>query len=182
MRRDEIRIAGFGGQGIILAGRVLGRAASIYDGKFATQLQSYGPEARGSACSTEVVISDTPIDCPMVTGATLFAAMSQEGLDRYIDGTKSGGTVVIDPGLVTRVPDERKFRVYSVPVGEVASKEFKPLVANMVMIGALARISGVISKDALIEAVKTSVPQGTEALNIQAVERGFELGGQSLEA
>ena len=179
--RTEIRIGGFGGQGVILAGIILGKAASIFDENEAVQTQSYGPEARGGASKCEVVVSDSKIDYPKVESPDIFIAMSNEALIKYIVDLKDEGTLIVDPGT-TDIEDVREFidqhniKVYEAPATKTANDEIGlKIVANIVMVGAITKITGVISENAAIEAIKDSVPAGTEEKNINAFEAGYNL-------
>ena len=179
--RKDIRIAGFGGQGIILAGIVIGRAASIHDGLFAVQTQSYGPEARGGASRTEVVISDSEIDYPKVQHPDIFVAMSHEALITYLDDLKDGGTLIVDPDMIKEeevLPfiEKHNIKYFKAPVTRTAEEVIKlKIVANIVMIGAFTNATKAISEEAARKAIAESVPPGTEAKNIAAFEAGFEL-------
>ena len=176
MTRKEIRMAGFGGQGIVLSGVVIGAAASVIGGRFASQTQSYGPEARGGACKADVVLSDEPVDYPMAQDLEVLVTMSQEALDKYIGDLREGGTLIVDEDLVRQLPEDTSFSLHRIPATMVAEKELgRRIVANMVMLGALVGITGIVSGRELEEAVKMMVPEGTEELNISAVRRGFEL-------
>ncbi len=140
MTRTEIRIAGFGGQGIILAGIVLGQAA-IHEGKKAVQTQSYGAETRGGAARSEVVISNERIDYPKVISADIAITMSQESFEKYGSDTKPGGSLFVDADLVTHVSAAIRATIYRVPATKLAAEELKKtLVANMVMLGAVAAV------------------------------------------
>ena len=179
--RTEIRIGGFGGQGVILAGIILGKAASIFDKNEAVQTQSYGPEARGGASKCEVVISDTKVDYPKVQSPDILVAMSNEALIKYIVDLKDEGTLIVDPGT-TDVEDVKEFieehniKVYEAPATKTATDEIGlKIVANIVMVGAITKITGVISKDAAIKAIEASVPKGTEKKNVSAFEAGYNL-------
>ncbi len=179
--RSEIRIGGFGGQGVILAGIIVGKAASIFDENEAVQTQSYGPEARGGASKCEVVVSDSEIDYPKVQSPDILVAMSNEALIKYIVDLKDEGTLIVDPGT-TDIEDVRDFidqhniKVYEAPATKTANDEIGlKIVANIVMVGAITKITGVISKNAAIEAIKDSVPAGTEEKNIKAFEAGYNL-------
>ena len=179
--RTEIRIGGFGGQGVILAGIILGKAASIFDNNEAVQTQSYGPEARGGASKCEVVVSDGEIDYPKVQSPDILVAMSNEALIKYIVDLKDEGTLIVDPGT-TDIEDVREFidqhniKVYEAPATKTANDEIGlKIVANIVMVGAITKITGVISENAAIEAIKDSVPSGTEEKNIKAFEAGYNL-------
>lgn len=179
--RKDIRIAGFGGQGIILAGIVIGRAASIHDNVYAVQTQSYGPEARGGASRTEVVISDSQIDYPKVQHADIFVAMSHEALMKYLDGLKDGGILIVDPDMIKEeevLPfiKEHNIKYFKAPVTRTAEEVIKlRIVANIVMIGAITKATHIISEEAARKAIAESVPPGTEAKNIAAFEAGLEI-------
>lgn len=179
--KTEIRIGGFGGQGVILAGIIVGKAASIFDKNEAVQTQSYGPEARGGASKCEVVVSDSKIDYPKVQSPDILVAMSNEALIKYIVDLKDEGTLIVDPDT-TDVEDVRDFidqhniKVYEAPATKTANDEIGlKIVANIVMVGAITKITGIISQDAAIEAIKDSVPAGTEEKNIAAFEAGYNL-------
>jgi 2-oxoglutarate ferredoxin oxidoreductase subunit gamma len=179
--RTEIRIGGFGGQGVILAGIILGKAASIFDKNEAVQTQSYGPEARGGASKCEVVISDDKIDYPKVQSPNILVAMSNEALIKYIVDLKDEGTLIVDPGT-TDIEDVRDFidqhniKVFKAPATKTANDEIGlKIVANIVMVGAITKITGVISENAAVEAIKDSVPAGTEEKNINAFNAGYNL-------
>ena len=179
--RTEIRIGGFGGQGVILAGIILGKAASIFDKNEAVQTQSYGPEARGGASKCEVVISDGEIDYPKVQSPDILVAMSNEALIKYIVDLKDEGTLIVDPGTtdiddVGEFIEQHNIKVYEAPATKTANDEIGlKIVANIVMVGAITKITGVISENAAIEAIKDSVPPGTEEKNIKAFEAGYNL-------
>ncbi|MBD3223554.1 MAG: 2-oxoacid:ferredoxin oxidoreductase subunit gamma [Caldithrix sp.] len=171
----EIRLSGAGGQGLILVGKILAEAAAIYDEKNATQSQSYGPEARGGASRSEVIISDGDIDYPKATNLDLLLAMTQEAMDKYSGDVKSGGIIVADSEFVHNKP-EGDFTVYSFPITQVAENEIgKKLVANIVALGAIEHLSGIISEDALLSAIRARVPKGTEDINIRAFKAGQAL-------
>lgn len=173
MSRFEIRLAGLGGQGIILAGVILGFSASVYAGKSATQAQSYGAEARGGACKAEVVISDEEIDYPKVEKPDLLVVMSQEAYNKYVDDIKSGGTLVYDSDMVYQTKDLKNLKVYKVPATKIAEKIGRKIVANMVMIGAVSAISKVLDPDSVEKAIARNVPRGTETLNVNAFKEGY---------
>jgi len=179
--RKDIRIAGFGGQGIILAGIVIGKAAALHDDLYAVQTQSYGPEARGGASKTEVVISDEEIDYPKVQNPDIFIAMSQEALTAYLDDLKDGGILIVDPDMIKEeeiLPFVKKHNIkfYKAPVTRTAEEKIGlRIVANIVMIGAITRMTKVVSEEAARKAVSESVPPGTEEKNLAAYEAGAEL-------
>ncbi len=170
--RYEFRLSGSGGQGLILAGKILAEAAAIYDGKNATQSQSYGPEARGGSSRSEVIISDEDIDYPKAVNIDFLLALTQEACDKYSRDVKEGGIILVDSGFVNKSP-EGKFKVYSAPITEIAEKETgKTLVANIVALGMLTELTGIVSKEAVESAILSRVPKGTEELNLKAFRAG----------
>ena len=179
--KTEIRIGGFGGQGVILAGIILGKSACLFDGKEAVQTLSYGPEARGGASKCEVVIGDSQIDYPKVQSPDIFVAMSNEALTKYIVDLKDNGTLIVDPGTtdvsdVQDFIDEHNIKVFEAPATKTANDDIGlKIVANIVMVGAITKITEVISKEAAIKAIEASVPKGTEEKNIKAFEAGYNL-------
>jgi len=182
MGRIEVRIAGFGGQGVVLAGQLLGKAAVTYDKKKAVQTQSYGAEARGGTARSEVVIADEPIDYPKVISADILIAMSQEAVNRYFENLKQGATVIVDADLVSKVPACQGIKIYRVPATSIATKEFgNQIVANMIMLGALVGLTQVVSQTAIRTAVEEGAPKGTKEVNIQALEKGLSFVHQLKE-
>ncbi len=179
--RKEIRIAGFGGQGIILAGIVIGKAASLYDQIYAVQTQSYGPEARGGASRAEVVISSEEIDYPKVQKPDILVAMSHPALMAYLDDLKDGGILIADPDMIIEediMPFIQKHDInyFKAPVTRTAEDKIGlKIVANIVMIGAIARATNIISEEAARNAIKDSVPPGTEDKNLAAFEAGMAI-------
>lgn len=174
--RYEVRLSGEGGQGLVLAGKVLAEAAAIYDDKNATQSQSYGPEARGGASRSEVIISDEEIDYPKAVNIDLLLAFTQESCDKYVGDLKENGILLIDSGAVERVPEGR-YKIYKLPIVEIAKREAgRGLVANIVALGIITAISGIVSQAAIEAAIKARVPKGTEDLNIKAFKAGLEEG------
>jgi 2-oxoglutarate ferredoxin oxidoreductase subunit gamma len=176
--RYDIRLSGEGGQGLVLAGRILAEAAAIYDGKNATQSQSYGPEARGGASRSEVIISDEDIDYPKATRLDLLLALTQESCSKYFKDLKDSGILLVDSGAVTRVP-EGNYKVYKVPISDIArSRLGRVVVANIVALGIIAGLSKIVSVEALESAVLARVPKGTEDLNLKAFRTGIEIAQQ----
>jgi len=177
--RREVRIAGFGGQGVILSGLILAVAAGIHEGKEVAQTQSYGPESRGGACRAEVVISDEEIDYIKPMDPDVLVAMSQPALDRYIgDIDRDRAAVLVDSSLVTRIP-EGIAHLYRLGMTDIA--EFRlgnKIVANMVMLGALSAVTGLVSFEALEEAVRGTVPKKTVELNLSALREGYAEGSK----
>jgi 2-oxoglutarate ferredoxin oxidoreductase subunit gamma len=171
-----IRIAGFGGQGVILAGMVIGKAASIYDGKFATLTQSFGPEARGSACSAQLIISDEPVLYPYVTVPDTLVVMSQEALTRFGAGMKPGGSVLYEEDLIHLDNAIRGIQYFGIPATRFAEELGRKLVLNMVMVGFVTALTGLATPEAVRQAIAGSVPRGTENLNLAAFEKGLAFG------
>ncbi len=171
--KATVKIAGFGGQGVVLASIILGRAA-LLDGKYSAQTASYGSESRGGECKSEVVISEAQIDYPLVDKVQTLVAMSQPALVKYIDDLKSGGSLFIDPDLV-RVPSRSDIKLIQVPATRTAEKLGRRIVANIVMLGALQAATNVVSEKALHEAIKEFVPQKTISLNTAAATEGKKL-------
>jgi len=170
--RTEIRFAGEGGQGVILAGIILAEAAAIYDGKNAVQSQSYGPEARGGASKSEVVIAQGEVDFPEVIDADVLVALSQEACDKFASNLKKNGLLIVDRDKVGRVPTTSAIKV---PITSLAVEvSGKPITANVVALGLLVGLTGVVSRDALEKAVIDRAPKGTEEMNRAALQRGFE--------
>ncbi len=172
--RYEIRLAGSGGQGLILAGKILAEAAAIYDDKNATQSQSYGPEARGGASKSEVIISDEEIDYPKVTEVDLFMALTQESCDSYNKDLKPDGVLLVDSTYVTRLP-EGNFKVYKLPITNLALEHVgNRTVTNIVALGVVVALSKVVSTPAGEAAILSRVPKGTEEMNKKAFKVGLE--------
>ena len=171
--RTEIRFSGFGGQGIVLAAVILGRAAVMYDNKYAVQTQVYGPEARGGASMSAVIIDDEPIFYPKVTNPDIFVIMSEEGYEKYGVQAVSEAVMLVDSSLIHSRPS---CRYIEVPATQEARETLgRDIVANIVMLGALVAATGVVSREAIEKAILDSVPKGTESLNLKAMKKGFEL-------
>lgn len=171
MKKIEVRISGLGGQGVVLAGQILGKAA-VYYGKNVVQTQSYGAEARGSAAKSEVIISDEKIGFPMVTKCDILIAMSQEAVERNIKDLKDEGILIIDDSTVKNIP-ETKARVFKVPATQIAEKAFgEKLYANTVMLGALTKITKIIDEESMEKAIRDTVPKKAVSANLQAYKKG----------
>ena len=181
MKKQELRLSGSGGQGLILAGIILA-AAAAKEGKNVVQTQSYGPEARGGASKSEVVISDERIDYPKVTRPDFLLALTEEALFKYIEDIKEDGIVLADSSVEPGEAGDKVKSFYSLPVLKTAREELKPIVANMVALGAIVASSEVTGPEATREAIKENVPPGTEDLNIKAFEKGYELGKQQVKS
>ncbi|MFZ1141796.1 MAG: 2-oxoacid:acceptor oxidoreductase family protein [Candidatus Sulfotelmatobacter sp.] len=182
MRLTEIRVAGFGGQGVILSAIILGKAASIYENGFATMTQNFGPEARGGACSAQLVLSDSPVLYPYVTRPDITVVMSQEAYNRFAPELKPQGLLIIEEDLV-RVSDLKGDpKVYSIPATRIAEELGKRMVLNSVMVGFFTAVTKLLTPDAVRKAVADSVPASFRELNLKAFERGFEYGNAELAA
>lgn len=173
--RTEVRLAGFGGQGIVLSGYILGKAAAIYAGKDATMTQSYGPEARGGACASNVVISDGPVAYPSVTKPDVLVLMSQESYHAYEADLRPGIRVLYDPDLVKADPGAAGEWV-PCPAMKLAEGLGRKIVANIVMLGFFAAVTGMLPEDAVKEAILSSVPPHTRELNEKAFRTGYDEG------
>jgi 2-oxoglutarate ferredoxin oxidoreductase subunit gamma len=168
----ELRLAGAGGQGLILAGIILAEAAAVHDGKNAAQTQSYGPEARGGASRSEVIISDREIIFPKVTEADLLLALSQEACDKYLPDLKEDGILVVDTVHVHDVPVAG---AYELPITSIAEETTgRRITANMVALGVIVGLTDIVSRRAVEAAVAGRVPEGTQELNLKALAAGFE--------
>jgi 2-oxoglutarate ferredoxin oxidoreductase subunit gamma len=176
MERTEIKIGGFGGQGVILSGYIIGRAAAIYDDKHATMIQAFGPEARGSSCSAQVIVSPEPIAYPYLTSPQIMIIMSQEAYTKFTPELSAGGVLITEEELVQTHNLRKDIRHFSIPATRIAEDLGKKLVVNIVMMGFLTAVTGIIGKQAMEQAVRASVPKGTEELNMKAFERGYEYG------
>lgn len=171
--RHEVRLAGFGGQGVISIGVLLAKAAGQFGDLEVAQTQSYGPEARGGACKTEVVLSDGTIDYIKPLDLGFFVAMSQPALEAYVGGIKDDRAVLVDSTMVTDVP-ARLSRVFRIPATEMAEKDLGlKVVANVIMFGALAKISGWVSADLCKEALKDTFPPKVLEKNYTAFDLGY---------
>ena len=174
MSRREIRVTGYGGQGVIMTGYIFGKAAAIYDGVHSTLTQSFGPEARGSACAAAVVIDDKFVDYPYLQDTEILIALSREGYDKYADQLAEGGILIYDEDLVT--PDDRTkgAQRFGIPATRIAEDLGKRIVQNIVVVGFATAATGVVGKEAAKQAVESSVPPATIDLNLQAFEKGYE--------
>ncbi len=170
-KRLEIRLAGSGGQGLILAGVILAEAAGLHGGKNVAQTQSYGPEARGGSSKSEVVISDAEIDYPKAVKPDVLLCMNQQACDTYIFDLKPGGALIVDGSLVHHLPTTR---AVALPFTQIARELGQEMMANIVALGALAVLTKVVSLKNLGIAVRARVPQGTAKLNKKALEAGAQ--------
>lgn len=172
---QQLRLSGTGGQGLILGGIILAEAA-LLDGKMAVQSQSYGPEARGGSSKSEVLISDKAIHYPKVTEPNLILAMSQEACKKYTTDLNEECILITDSLFVEQLPDKKVKKVYELPITQAAQEQLgKALFANIVALGAIVKLTAVVSVESLTKAVLSKVPRGTEALNEKAIKLGMEL-------
>jgi 2-oxoglutarate ferredoxin oxidoreductase subunit gamma len=173
VNKIEVRLAGLGGQGIVLAGRIFSMAAA-YDGKNVLQTQSYGAEARGSLAKADIIVSNQKIGFPTVRKCDVLVAMNQEALNKYLKDLKDDGVLIVDSTNV-KIP-KTKAKVFKIPATEEAEKLFKSKIhANMLMLGALAKIVDLTSKEAIERALKETLPQNSYEINKRAFEAGKNL-------
>jgi 2-oxoglutarate ferredoxin oxidoreductase subunit gamma len=169
--RTEIRITGFGGQGVVLAGHIIGHACAVNGGKHATMIQSFGPEARGSACSTTLAVSDTEVLYPYIGRPDIFVVMSGEGYDKFGGELKDDGILVYERDLVKVEPKEGQ-KAFGVSSTRLAEDLGRAIVQNIVMLGFFAAATEIVPVETMRQAVEESVPKGTEALNLRAFDAG----------
>lgn len=176
----QIVITGFGGQGVVLAGRIVGKAAAIVDGLESTLVQSYGPESRGGACSAQVTIADDEIHYPYIEQPDILVAMSQAGYEKYKDALADDGILIVDQDLVK--PGAEKKAFFSVPCTRFAEQMGLKMMANIIMIGFFTAITEAVTLEGARQTVLGSVPKGTEEKNLKAFEKGWEYGRATLKA
>lgn len=176
MNRLEIRLSGFGGQGIVRSGEIIGKAAAIYDGRYATFTQSYGPESRGGACAAQVAIADDPAELsyPHVIDPSILVVMSQGAYNKYAPGFRRDGLLIADKDLVKLDEAAEGLRILKIPATRLAEGLGRRIVANVVMLGFAAAVTDIASPEAIKKAVFDSVPKGTEELNERAFDTGFQ--------
>ena len=171
--RTEVRLTGFGGQGVVLAGHIIGRACSLNGGKSATLIQSFGPEARGSSCSATLAISDGDVLYPYIGRPDILVAMSREGYEKYRDELKDDGILLYEQDLVQPIIKEGQ-RAFGIPSTRIAESLGRAIAQNIVMVGFFAGATDLASPEGLRDAVIHSVPAGTEEFNLSAFEKGLE--------
>lgn len=176
----EIRIAGFGGQGVILSAHILGRAAALNEGGYATMTQNYGPEARGGAASAALVISDEPILYPYLTRPDVLVVMSQEAYTRFTPELKENGVLLVEEDLVHLGTLPPTMKVYGIPATRFAEEIGKKMVLNVIMVGFLCAITEAVSQEACRKAVEQSVPERFKKLNLDAFDKGYAYGHELL--
>jgi len=172
----EIRFSGYGGQGVIRSGLIVGKACSLYDNKHATLNQAFGPEARGSACSAQVVVSNDRVLYPYITVPDILVSMSQEAYDKFEPELKKGGLLLIDEDLVKPKPIRDNIRMYAIPATRMAEEMGNRIFANLVMLGFFTVISDVVSAEAMRKAIPGSVPGRFLEKNLEAFDKGHEFG------
>jgi len=173
-KKIEIRISGLGGQGVVLAGQILGSAA-VYDGKNVVQKGDYGAEARGSAAKSEVIISDEKIGFPVVRKCDILVAMSPEAVNRHIKDLKENGVLLVDSGNVESIP-ETKAKIFKIPATQIAKQTFgASLYANMIILGALTKITSIVHEESMEKAIKESLPEKAAEANINGFKKGLRL-------
>jgi 2-oxoglutarate ferredoxin oxidoreductase subunit gamma len=182
MQLTEIRIAGFGGQGVILAATVIGKAASIYQGAYATMTQNFGPEARGGSSSAAVVLSSEPIAYPYVAQPDVLVVLSQEAYNRFVPELKPGATLIVEQDLVRVSGLPSGMRLYSVPATRLAEELGRRMVLNIVLVGFFGAVTALLDPDSLRQAVAASVPEAFRDLNLRAFDKGYEYGAMLLHA
>lgn len=177
---SEIRFSGFGGQGIIRCGLITGKALCLFDNKHATLTQSFGPEARGSACSSQLVVSDERVLYPYITTPEILISMSQEAYDKYEPELRDDGILIIDKDLVRPRPPRGKIKMYDIPSTRFAEELGNRIIANLVMLGFFTAVTKIVSPEAMKKALPGLVPGRFLDLNIKAFDKGYEYGKQAL--
>lgn len=181
MAREEIRVSGFGGQGVILTAHIIGKAATLFAGRHATMTQAFGPEARGSACSAQVVLDDTPVLYPYVRKTDILVAMSQEAFTKFFPELSEDGLLIYESDLVKTGKIPEKVRRFSIPATRLAEQNLgRTLFTNIVMIGFFGSVSSLFDQKALRDAVQDSVPKGTETMNLKAFDTGWAFGVEAM--
>jgi 2-oxoglutarate ferredoxin oxidoreductase subunit gamma len=181
MSRFEVRIAGLGGQGIVTAGVMIGRAASVFGGKNVTLAQSYGPESRGGASKVEVMVSDEKINYPKVRKPSLIAIMSQEAYRKNVEDLVGDTIVIIDPDMVQESQVNHTAKTFKVPATRIAERLGKKIVANMVLVGAIIGLTDMVDTAAVEKAISKYTPRGTEQLNLNAFKSGYDFARSLLK-
>jgi len=173
---NEIRFSGFGGQGIVRCGLITGKAAALFDNKYATMTQSFGPEARGSACSSQVVVSEDRVLYPYITQPDVLVSISQDAYDKYEPELRDGGVLLIDTDLVKPRPVRNKIKLYGIPSTRLAEELGNRIFTNLVMLGFFTAITKVVTPEAMKKALPGLVPKRFLDINIRAFEGGYQFG------
>jgi 2-oxoglutarate ferredoxin oxidoreductase subunit gamma len=182
MAKEEIRVSGFGGQGVILTAYIIGKAATLFANRYATMTQAFGPEARGSSCSAQVILDDKPVRYPYLTRTSILVTLSQESYNIFSKSLAPGGMLMYEEDLVKTGALPEGVRAYAVPATRLAEEKIgKSLFTNIVVIGFFAAVAGLLDPKALRGAVESSVPKGTEALNLKAFDAGYDFGVELLK-
>ncbi len=182
MSTQEIRFSGFGGQGIIRCALITGKALSLYDDKFATMTQAFGPEARGSACSAQLVVSDDRVLYPYISHPGIVMALSQEAYDKYYGELPKGGALIVEEDLVKLSSDHPDLKLWRVPATRFAEEVGNRLFTNLVALGFFTAVTGVVTADAMKKALPGLVPDRFLKVNIKAFEKGYEYGVAAVKA
>jgi len=178
----EIRFSGYGGQGVIKSGYIVGKAASIFDNKHATMTQSFGPEARGSACSAQLLVSEDRILYPYLTKPQILVAMSREAYEKFEPDLDENGILIVDEDLVKPRPPRGQIKIFSIPATRIAEQLGNRIVANIVMLGFFTAVTNVVSYQAMKDAIPGSVPDKALPLNLKAFEEGYQYGKKLLSS
>ncbi len=181
MSRFEVRIAGQGGQGIVTAGVMIGRAASVFGGKNVTLMQSYGPESRGGASKVEIIVSDENIHYPNIRKPNVIAIMSQEAYRKNLEDLSGNAIVILDPEMIQEDPTNPAKNIYRVPATRIAENLGKPIVASVVMVGAIIGLTGMVDTSSIEKTIAEYTPKGTEELNLNAFKNGREYAQKLLQ-
>jgi len=177
----DIRFSGFGGQGIIKSGILVGKAASLFDNKYGTMTQNFGPEARGGACSAQIVIDDSPVLYPYIVAPEILVTMSQEAYEKFTGDLVPGGILLTDTDLVKPQQFRKDVKVYSIPSTRLAEELGNRIFANVVMIGFFTAVTKVVSPEAMKKAIPGAVPSRFIDINIEAFDRGYNYGLEQLK-
>jgi 2-oxoglutarate ferredoxin oxidoreductase subunit gamma len=172
MKKVEIRIAGFGGQGIVLLGNIIGKAAAIYNNSYAALTQSYGPESRGGSCRAELILSDYPVDYPYITDPEITIIFSQEAYTEFAGKSATKSLLLVDSELV-KISSLPGVNALSIPASRMAQEMGKSVVANIIMLGFFSAHNDIVPREALERSVKDFIPAGTESFNMKAFELGY---------
>lgn len=181
MASSEIKIGGLGGQGVIMSGMIIGRAASLHDGKYATLIQAFGPEARGAACSVQVLVDEDPILYPYVRNPGFLVALSQDAFNQFSPQLRQGGVLMYDEDMVVPQGLDPSIRTYGIAATRLAEGLGRKQVMNLVVVGFFTAVTGLISEEAARKAVEETVPPSTLALNMRAFGLGLEHGTRLLD-
>ena len=180
----EIKVGGLGGQGVILAAIIIGRSATLFANQYATMTQSFGPEARGSACSAQVICSDEVILYPYVTHPDILIVMSQDAFNKFSPQINKNGIILYEEDLVTPSDEFRReradVRFHGIPATRIAEKLGRRMVLNIVMLGFFDAVTDILKAESIQNGIRESVPRGTEELNIKAFRMGYEFGKELL--